>query len=199
MTRSSRLERALSHLERDPAAAMPSRSTGSRLRSRMVDVAAKPATQRSATARACLRFRAPIVSALLAGEGPKGPVTEVARTAGTLAAKRTADWIPMCHTLALSHVEIGFRARGARRIEVTCRTACVGPTGVEMEALVGAAVAALTVYDMTKALDHGTTIERLELVEKRGGKSGEWLRTDRRARPAKPTARRRPRKGAKAT
>lgn len=145
----------------------------------MVDVGAKAATERRATARATVLFPKPIVASLLAGRGPKGAITEIARAAGILAAKRTSELVPMCHPLALTHVELEFRARGTKRIEVTCSTACVGPTGVEMEALVGASVAALTVYDMTKALDHGITIERVELLEKRGGKSGVWRRRSR--------------------
>jgi cyclic pyranopterin phosphate synthase len=142
----------------------------------MVDVGAKPATAREAIAVARVRFPSALAARVLAGRGPKGAVTEIARAAGVLAAKRTADLIPMCHPLALSHVEIEFALRGRRALEVRCKTACVGPTGVEMEALVGAAVAALTVYDMTKALDHAISIERVELVEKRGGKSGLWRR-----------------------
>jgi cyclic pyranopterin phosphate synthase len=111
---------------------------------------------------------------LLARGSKKGPITEVARAAGVLAAKRTADLIPLCHTLGLDAVDVEFKAHGARTIEVQCTAVCTGKTGVEMEALVGAAIAALTVYDMTKAIDHGITIERIALVEKRGGRSGHW-------------------------
>ncbi len=153
--------------------------------SRMVDVGAKAATERSATARASVVFPTPAVARVLAGKGPKGAVTEIARAAGVLAAKRTAGLIPMCHPIALTHVEIEFEMRGARRLEVRCRAASVGPTGVEMEALVGAATAALTVYDMTKALDHGIAIERIELLEKRGGKSGTWRRSGRLGRASR--------------
>lgn len=149
---------------------------GAASRSRMVDVSAKPTTSRSATARAVLKFPRGLLAGVLAGRGPKGPITEVARAAGVLGAKRTAELIPMCHPLALAHVEIAFHRRGAGRLEVRCTTRCQGPTGVEMEALVGAALAALTVYDMTKALGHGIAIERVELVEKRGGRSGIWRR-----------------------
>ena len=148
-------------------------------RSRMVDVGAKPVTARSAVARARLRFPAGTLERVLAAGGPKGPITEVARAAGVLAAKRTSDLIPMCHSLGLDHVDITFepaRGRGARELDVLCRAANRGRTGVEMEALVGAAVAALTVYDMVKALDHGIAIERVELLEKRGGRSGTWKR-----------------------
>ena len=148
-------------------------------RSRMVDVGTKPVTARSALARARLRFPPGILERVLDAGGPKGPVTEVARAAGILAAKRTSELIPMCHALGLDHVEIRFEpaaGRRARELDVLCRAANRGRTGVEMEALVGAAVAALTVYDMVKALDHGIAIERVELLEKRGGRSGTWRR-----------------------
>ena len=140
--------------------------------SRMVDVGEKPATRRSATARALVRFPEGRLEAVLAGAGPKGPITEVARTAGILAAKRTGELIPMCHPLGLDLVEIRFERAGADALEVRCTAACQGRTGVEMEAMTGAAVAALTVYDMTKGLDQGIRIERVELLEKRGGRSG---------------------------
>jgi cyclic pyranopterin phosphate synthase len=143
--------------------------------SRMVDVGAKPATARSAEARARVRFPAGLIELVVAGRGPKGPVTEVARVAGILAAKRTAEWIPMCHPLPLDAIEIEFEAVGDV-LEIRCRTACTAKTGVEMEALVGASAAALTVYDMTKALDPAIAIERVELHEKRGGKRGHWRR-----------------------
>lgn len=171
MARTTRNARALTHVERS--------RRGEGTRSRMVDVGAKPPSERRATARAVVRFPRPVVSELLAGRGPKGALTEVARAAGLLAAKGTAGLIPMCHPLALSHVEIQFRSRGARRIEITCSAACLGPTGVEMEAMVGATLAALTIYDMTKALDKGIAIESVELLEKSGGKSGAWRRTRR--------------------
>lgn len=144
--------------------------------SRMVDVGAKPVTRRSALARARVRFPAGVLARLLAGDGPKGPVVEVARTAGVMAAKRTSEWIPLCHPLALDAVEIELEALGEDLLEVRCRAHCQGRTGVEMEALVGAGAAALTVYDMAKALDHGIAIEALELLEKHGGASGSWVR-----------------------
>lgn len=147
---------------------------GARARSRMVDVGAKASTERSATARASIVFPPRVLAVALAGRGPKGAIEETARAAGVLAAKRTAELIPMCHPLALSHVDVEFRPRGRARLEVLCHARCVGPTGVEMEALVGASVAALTIYDMTKGLDHGIRIESVELVEKRGGRSGAW-------------------------
>jgi cyclic pyranopterin phosphate synthase len=144
--------------------------------SRMVDVGAKPVTARSATARAQVRFPKGILKAVLAEGGPKGPILEVARTAGVMAAKRTGELIPLCHPLALDVVEVRFEARGAGTLEITCTAACTGRTGVEMEALTGAAVAALTVVDMTKALDHGISIGAVELLEKRGGRSGTWTK-----------------------
>jgi cyclic pyranopterin phosphate synthase len=140
----------------------------------MVDVAEKPVRARSALARAQIRFPSGLLARVLAEGGPKGPLEEVARAAGLLAAKRTGELIPMCHPLGLDHVEIRFAEIGPDLLEVRCRAACRGRTGVEMEALVGAALAALTVYDMTKGLDHGIRIEALELLEKRGGRSGIW-------------------------
>ena len=143
----------------------------------MVDVGKKPATERSAVARARVRFPRGVLARVLAEGGGKGPVTEIARAAGLLAAKRTGDLIPMCHPLGLDHVEIRFVPDGDA-LEIRCRASTRGRTGVEMEALVGAALAALTVYDMTKGLDHGIAIERLDLLEKRGGRSGLWRRSD---------------------
>ena len=144
--------------------------------SRMVDVGGKAATAREAVARALVRFPPGVLEVVLAGGGPKGPVTEVARTAGILAAKRTSEWIPLCHVLPLDAVDVDFEPLEADVLEIRCRAACTGRTGVEMEALVGASTAALTVYDMAKALDHGIRIEAVELLEKRGGKSGTWRR-----------------------
>jgi cyclic pyranopterin phosphate synthase len=144
----------------------------------MVDVGAKPATQRSATARARVRFSHGVLARVLAEGGPKGPIQEVARVAGIQAAKRTAEWIPMCHVLPLDVIEISFAPAGDDVLEIRCRAACTARTGVEMEAMVGASAAALAVYDMTKALDHGIAIERVELLEKRGGKSGAWRRAE---------------------
>jgi len=140
----------------------------------MVDVSEKPVSARSAMARAVLVFPAGVLARVLAAQGPKGPVQEVARAAGMLAAKRTGELIPMCHPLGLEHLAIDFVRAGPDRLELTCRAACRGRTGVEMEAMLGVALAALTVYDMTKGLDHGIRIEALELVEKRGGRSGTW-------------------------
>ncbi len=140
----------------------------------MVDVGAKPITRREAEARALVVFPRGVLAKILAGGGPKGPVTEVARTAAVLAAKRTDEIVPLCHSIPLDAVTVVFRRAGADRLEIRVRAACTGRTGVEMEALLGASVAALTVYDMSKALDHGIRIERLELIEKSGGRSGTW-------------------------
>ena len=147
-------------------------------RSRMVDVGEKPVSARSAVARARVRFSPGVLERVLAEGGPKGPITEVARAAGILAAKRTSEWIPMCHLLPLDHVELGFEPLSPGLLEIRCRAACTARTGVEMEALVGACAAALTVYDMTKALDRAISIERVELVEKHGGRSGSWQRSE---------------------
>lgn len=139
----------------------------------MVDVSAKSPTRRTATAQAFVRIRPSVLKKL--PQNPKGNPLEVARIAGIAAAKRTPDLIPMCHPLLLSHVavEAKIESRGVR-IEATVTT--TGPTGVEMEALTAAAVAALTVYDMTKALDKGIEIQDVYLMEKTGGQSGAFQR-----------------------
>jgi cyclic pyranopterin phosphate synthase len=140
---------------------------------RMVDVSEKAATKRTARARAFVRMKPSVVKAL--PENRKGNPLEVARIAGVMAAKRTHELIPMCHPLALSHVGVETTVkRDGVLIETSVTT--TGVTGVEMEALTAASVAALTVYDMTKALDKGMVIEALHLVEKTGGKSGHWKR-----------------------
>ena len=144
----------------------------------MVDVSAKAETVREAVARGVLRMTPATLRIILAGNAPKGDVLGVARTAGILATKRTSDLIPLCHPLRITGVDIAFRddaRRGALTVEARVRT--VDKTGVEMEALTAVSVAALTVYDMIKAVEKGVTIERIELVEKTGGKSGEWRRT----------------------
>lgn len=139
----------------------------------MVDVSAKQATRRTATASAFVELSDAVLAALPAN--PKGNPLEVARFAGIQAAKRTADLIPMCHPLALTHVDVQAEiAEGGVRISATVAT--VGPTGVEMEALTAASVAALTVYDMTKALDKSIVIRNVQLEAKTGGKSGEFKR-----------------------
>ena len=143
----------------------------------MVDVSAKPETAREAVARAVLRMRPETLRAIRRGNAPKGDVLGVARTAGILAAKRTHDLIPLCHPLRLTRVDVRFDGlRAGRHLTIEARVRTVDKTGVEMEALTAAAVAALTVYDMVKAVERGVVITRVELVEKSGGKSGSWRR-----------------------
>jgi cyclic pyranopterin phosphate synthase len=143
---------------------------------RMVDVGSKEAGRREAEAEALVRFPPAVFRTLMEGRGPKGAVIEVARLAGIQAAKRTADLIPLCHPLALDAVDVHIAAdaSGAPLLRVRCTAGVHARTGVEMEAMVGAAIAALTVYDMTKALDKGITLEAVRLVRKSGGKSGPW-------------------------
>ncbi len=142
-------------------------------RARMVDVTAKPATQRTARAHAFVRLRPEVIEQLPAN--PKGNPLEIARIAGIAGAKRTAELIPLCHPLMLTHVDIETALR-PEGVEINSIATTAGPTGVEMEALTAAAVAALTVYDMTKALDKSIEISDLYLVEKTGGKSGTYSR-----------------------
>ncbi len=139
----------------------------------MVDVSAKQDTKRTARAHAFVKISAAVLKKL--PDNPKGNPLEVARIAGIMASKRTSELIPMCHPLALTHadVEVKIEAKGVR-IHSTAST--TGPTGVEMEALTAAAVAALTVYDMTKALDKRIEIQDVYLLEKTGGKSGDFKR-----------------------
>jgi cyclic pyranopterin phosphate synthase len=142
----------------------------------MVDVSAKQQTRRTATASAFVELSAAVLAAL--PDNPKGNPLEVARFAGIQAAKRTADLIPMCHPLPLTHIDVQAEVvEGGVRITATAAT--VGPTGVEMEALTAAAVAALTVYDMTKALDKGIVIRSVQLEAKSGGNSGDFSRSAR--------------------
>jgi cyclic pyranopterin phosphate synthase len=139
----------------------------------MVDVSAKQDTRRTATASAFVELSAAVLAAL--PSNPKGSPLEVARIAGIQAAKRTSELIPMCHPLPLTHVDVQVEiAQGGVRI--TASAATTGPTGVEMEALTATTVAALTVYDMTKALDKGIVIRNVQLESKTGGKSGDYLR-----------------------
>jgi cyclic pyranopterin monophosphate synthase len=140
---------------------------------RMVDVGSKQATRRTATASAFVELSAAVLAAL--PDNPKGNPLEVARFAGIQAAKRTAELIPMCHPLALTQVDVQAEVvKGGVRINAMAAT--IGPTGVEMEALTAAAVAALTVYDMTKALDKAIVIRDVRLESKSGGKSGDFSR-----------------------
>jgi cyclic pyranopterin phosphate synthase len=144
---------------------------------RMVDVGEKPATERRAQARAVVRVGAATAAVVIAGDAPKGDVIGVARIAGIQAAKRTSELIPLCHPLALSFVGVeGVIDAAAGEIVLTAEARTTGPTGVEMEALTAASVAALTVYDMVKGIERGATIAEVALVQKSGGRSGEWRR-----------------------
>ncbi len=143
----------------------------------MVDVSAKVETVREAVARGVLRMAPATLRIIRAGNAPKGDVLGVARTAGILATKRTSDLIPLCHPLRITGVDVEFTDDVARgRLTVEARVRTVDKTGVEMEALTAVSVAALTVYDMIKAVEKGVTIERIQLVKKTGGKSGVWQR-----------------------
>ena len=144
-------------------------------RARMVDVSAKPATTREAVAEGRVRMAAETLALALSGGGRKGDVRAVAEIAGVMAAKRTAELIPLCHPLALSKVEVtvGEAADGAG-LSVTARVRTTGPTGVEMEALTAVSVACLTLYDMLKAADRAMIIEGVRLLEKTGGASGDY-------------------------
>ena len=142
---------------------------------RMVDVGAKVETRREAVASAFVELNAAVLAAL--PQNPKGNPLEVARFAGIQAAKRTSELIPMCHPLALTFVDVQARVV-AGGVEILATAATVAGTGVEMEAMTAAAVAALTVYDMTKALDKGIRIREIVLVSKTGGKSGDYRRVE---------------------
>jgi cyclic pyranopterin phosphate synthase len=139
----------------------------------MVDVSAKPATRRTASASAFVELSAAVLAAL--PSNPKGDPLQVARIAGIQAAKRTSELIPLCHPLPLTHVDVQAEV-AAGGVRILASAATTGPTGVEMEALTAAAVAALTIYDMTKALDEGIVIRELRLESKTGGKSGNFKR-----------------------
>ena len=159
----------LSHIDRDGAA-------------RMVDVSTKETTAREAQASAEVKLKPAVLDLLMQGGLPKGDALAAARLAGIMAAKRTADWIPLCHPLSLDWVQIDFSrtARGVLQILCTART--TGRTGVEMEALTGATASALTIYDMTKAADKSIVIGPVQLERKTGGKSGSYTRQPRDSR-----------------
>ena len=145
--------------------------------SRMVDVGAKPITPRMARASGRVRMQPATLELVRQGKLAKGDVLEVARLAGIMAAKRTGEWIPLCHTLALDSVEIAFDFPGDAQVTILATTRATARTGVEMEALVAVSAAALTIYDMCKATDRGMVIEEVQLEEKSGGKSGHYRRT----------------------
>jgi cyclic pyranopterin phosphate synthase len=140
---------------------------------RMVNVGGKPETARSATATGRIRMSPEALAAVREGSGPKGDVLAAARIAGIMAAKKTGELIPLCHPLALDAVAIDF-AFEDDAVRATARASLTGRTGVEMEALTAASLALLTIYDMAKALDKGMVIEGVRLLEKTGGKSGNW-------------------------
>jgi cyclic pyranopterin phosphate synthase len=146
-------------------------------RARMVDVSGKPDTLREATAKGLVRMDPAVRDLALAGGAAKGDVVTTAELAGVMAAKRTSDLIPLCHPLALSKVGVTV-ASHPEGLEVTAVVRTTGPTGVEMEALTAVSVACLTLYDMLKAVDKGMVIDGVRLIEKTGGKSGDWKRIE---------------------
>jgi cyclic pyranopterin phosphate synthase len=146
--------------------------------SRMVDTSAKPETQREARASGRVRMEPDTVALIRNGALAKGDVLEVARLAGIMAAKRTAELIPLCHPLPITSAQIDFYFQGDNLVIIEAIVRVFGRTGVEMEALTAVSVAALTVYDMCKSVDRSMTIERVRLEEKSGGKSGHFTRSD---------------------
>jgi cyclic pyranopterin phosphate synthase len=144
--------------------------------SRMVDVGEKSVSRRVARASARVRMAAETLAQIQARSTEKGDVLEVARLAGIMAAKKTADLIPLCHPLAIESVTVDFTSRDAETLVIEGIVAVEAKTGVEMEALTVVSVAALTVYDMCKSMDRGMTIECIQLEEKSGGRSGHWRR-----------------------
>jgi cyclic pyranopterin monophosphate synthase len=146
-------------------------------RAQMVDVGEKPATQRAARARAILKVSPETARKVAEGDAPKGDVLGVARIAGIQAAKRTSELIPLCHPLALSFVGVEASVDvDTGEIELVAEARTTGPTGVEMEALTAVSVAALTAYDMVKAIERGAEIASVTLISKSGGRSGSWQR-----------------------
>ena len=146
-------------------------------RPRMVDVSAKPETDRFAAARGLVRMDEATLALVLSGSAAKGDVARIAELAGTMAAKRTGDLIPLCHLLPLTAVAVRVAPdESLPGLAVTAEVRTTGRTGVEMEALTAVSVACLTIYDMLKSAARGMTIERIELVEKTGGASGDWRR-----------------------
>lgn len=143
-------------------------------RAHMVDVTDKAVTFREAAAQAVVRMRPETLDMIVSGGHPKGDVFAVARIAGIQAAKKTSDLIPLCHPLMLTGVKVELSAQGSDAVLIVARCKLCGQTGVEIEALTAASVAALTVYDMCKAVDRGMTIESVRVLEKRGGKSGHF-------------------------
>ena len=162
MVSSTDVSKPLTHIGADGAA-------------RMVDVSDKAATDRVAIAEGRVRMAAPTLTTILSGDAKKGDVIGAARIAGIMAAKKTSDLIPLCHPVALTKVLVDITPDQALPgLAVRAEARCFGQTGVEMEALTAVSVACLTIYDMAKAIDRGMSIEGIRLIEKRGGKSGEW-------------------------
>lgn len=161
-----RVAEQLTHLDEDGAA-------------RMVDVAAKPVTDRRAVARAVVRMAPTTAAAVAAGDAPKGDVIGTARIAGIQAAKRTGELIPLCHPIGLDGVDVdAVLDVDAGLLTLTATAHVLARTGVEMEAMTAASIAALTVYDMVKGIERGVAIESVALLEKTGGRSGHWARPD---------------------
>lgn len=160
------MERELTHLDE-------------RGEARMVDVSEKAVTKREAIAESGVRMREETLELLCSGRAEKGDVLAAARIAGVMAAKKTSELIPLCHPIALSSVRVEITIERPNYVLIRAYTACSGQTGVEMEALTAASVAALTVYDMLKAVDRGMEIGMTRLVKKSGGKSGTFVRTKR--------------------
>jgi cyclic pyranopterin monophosphate synthase len=147
-------------------------------RAKMVDVSQKPATKRTAVAHAFVRMQRSTLATIRNLKNPKGNPLEIARIAGIAAAKRTSELIPLCHPLLLTHVDV--RAELCQNgVEITSEVSTTGPTGVEMEALAAVSLAALTIYDMCKAVERGMEISEVYLVEKAGGRSGHFVRARR--------------------
>ena len=142
----------------------------------MVDVAAKPETLRVARARGTIRMRAETLALIESGSAKKGDVLGVARTAAIQGAKRTSELVPLCHPIAITRIAVDFEiVRDACEVRCTAEVECVGRTGVEMEALTAVQIGLLTIYDMCKAADRGMVIGDVRVLEKRGGKSGDWV------------------------
>lgn len=144
-------------------------------RANMVDVTDKPLTSREAVAVATVKMEPTTLAMIIDGAHPKGDVFAVARIAGIQAAKKTSDLIPLCHPLMLTSVKVELQAVGTDAVRIEARCKLAGQTGVEMEALTAASVAALTLYDMCKAVDRGMVIKDVRLLEKKGGKSGHYV------------------------
>jgi cyclic pyranopterin phosphate synthase len=143
----------------------------------MVDVGEKPSTQRIAVAEGYIEMRPETLTLIMAGSHKKGDVLGIARIAGIMASKKTAELIPLCHPIALTHVSLDLEPQPEQnRVRCVATVKTAGQTGVEMEALTAVQVALLTVYDMCKAVDRGMTMQSIRLLEKAGGKSGEWRR-----------------------